>query len=607
MKRILYLILFIMIQTSIWAQTPQTMSYQAIVRDANGSLLINATVGLEINIHQFSSDGDVVYTETQNVITNENGLFTTQIGGQSGFDLIDWSAGPYFLETKIDLQGGSNYTIMGTTQLLSVPYALHAKTAESITEGINETDPVFIAWDKSSGINISESQIFDLHHFSNTDEIDPVFTAWDKSYSDLINKPQIIDSITMVIDTITQFVRKDTQWIENGTDLYYNNGYVGIGTSMPANLLNIDLNGQNGKGISFTNFEADLGYIVCGTGGTMEFNSSLDYRIKINNSEKMRIDGNGNVGIGIDNPVEKLDVAGDNGARAIIGGQYLNIYGGSNAWDGYTAIFRTATGSDPNGKWLGIGATDTYAWLTFGGSGGTGTRDLVMSNGKVGIGSLNPNAKLEINADANQVGLIVKANTEDLNNIQEWKNGDNKILNYVPKDGGIIFENLNTPGKAIKFMADQTVNVSGAYGTFQPVTNDTSGGLIVLPKGNGNSGNLFIFGTDMLADPSNGRQFAFSANDNSFYIWPRNYGTQTPRPFYIYKPGDVQDAAISIDLNGNVGVNTATPQAPLHIKDFMKLEPRDTPPASPTKGTIYYDSNDDKIKVYTGNDWEALN
>ncbi len=606
MKKILYIILFI-IHTSIWAQTPQTMSYQAVVRDANGNLQVNSPIGLEIDIHQSTPNGTVVYTETQSVTTNENGLFTTQIGGQAGFDTIDWSAGPYFLETKIDLQGGTDYTITGTAQLLSVPYALHAQTAESITGSINETDPVFNAWDKSSGININESQITDLHHFTNADETDPVFAAWDKNYSDLINKPQIIDSITAVIDTTTQFVRKDTQWIQNGSDLYYENGSIGIGTAAPQGKLHISgVDNTHRLFVEGSGVTANL----WNTTGSFNISTETSHDIRFfpgTNQKSLTLKTDGKIGVGTVNPAGVLDVVGSNGARIILGEQYLNVYGGSNAWDGYTATFRTATGSDPNGKWVGIGATDTYGWLTFGGSGGPGTRDLVLSNGNIGIGNVSPNAKLEINADGNRVGLIVKTNTSNTNHIQEWKNGNNITLNYVPQDGGIVFENLNTPGKAIKFMADQTVGVTGAYGTFQPVSNNTSGGLIVLPKGNGNSGNLFIFGTDMLADASNGRQLALVANNDKFYIWPRNYGTQTAKPFYIYKPGNLQDAAISIGVNGNVGVNTATPEAPLHIKDFMKLEPRDTPPASPAKGTIYYDSNDDKIKVYTGSVWEALN
>ncbi len=94
--------------------------------------MTNTQIGMEINIRRGSVSGTIVYTETQTPTTNANGLVSIEIGGGEGFNAIDWSAGPYFIETKTDLTGGTNYTITGTNQLLSVPYALHAKTAETV-------------------------------------------------------------------------------------------------------------------------------------------------------------------------------------------------------------------------------------------------------------------------------------------------------------------------------------------------------------------------------------------------------------------------------------------------------------------------------------------
>ena len=113
------------------AQAPQKMTYQAVVRNASNQLVTSTQVGIEINIYQGSATGTLAYSETQTPTTNENGLLTIEIGGQTGFDAIDWTNGPYFLETNIDVAGGTNYTITGVSQLLTVPYALHAKTAES--------------------------------------------------------------------------------------------------------------------------------------------------------------------------------------------------------------------------------------------------------------------------------------------------------------------------------------------------------------------------------------------------------------------------------------------------------------------------------------------
>jgi len=153
---------------SVFAQSPDRMSYQAVIRNSNNDLVTNTTVGIQISILQGSADGKEVYVETQTPTTNTNGLVSLEIGGGkavSGSFKINWIAGPYFIKTEIDPSGGTNYTITGTSQLLSVPYALHAKTAETVTGGIAETDPVF--------------------------------GAWDKDYHDLTNKPTVISDFKM--------------------------------------------------------------------------------------------------------------------------------------------------------------------------------------------------------------------------------------------------------------------------------------------------------------------------------------------------------------------------------------------------------------------------
>ena len=147
MKKIYKLIVAFtfLVSVNAFAQAPQKMSYQAVIRNASNALVTSTAVGMQITILQNTTP---VYTETQTPTTNANGLVSIEIGGVSGFSTIDWSAGPYFIKTETDPTGGTTYSITGTSQLLSVPYALHAKTAESITGIVTETDPIFVAWDK---------------------------------------------------------------------------------------------------------------------------------------------------------------------------------------------------------------------------------------------------------------------------------------------------------------------------------------------------------------------------------------------------------------------------------------------------------------------------
>jgi uncharacterized protein (TIGR02145 family) len=144
MKKLSAFIAMIAIVISAYAQSPQKMNYQAVIRDSDNNLLKNTVVGMQISIIQGSADGATVYVETHAPETNSNGLITIVIGEgatSDDFSSIDWATGPYFLKTETDPTGGTNYTITGTSQLLSVPYAFHADYAHTA----NNADTATIA------------------------------------------------------------------------------------------------------------------------------------------------------------------------------------------------------------------------------------------------------------------------------------------------------------------------------------------------------------------------------------------------------------------------------------------------------------------------------
>src|SRR6188768_3726093 len=115
---------------TVSAQAPLKLSYQAVIRDGSDVLLTNRNVKVKVTLLKGSASGTVVYAEIHTVTTNANGLVTFQIGGgtvvNGSMGAINWALGPYFVKTETDPNGGSNYTISGTSELLSVPYALYA-------------------------------------------------------------------------------------------------------------------------------------------------------------------------------------------------------------------------------------------------------------------------------------------------------------------------------------------------------------------------------------------------------------------------------------------------------------------------------------------------
>jgi len=129
LSRIL-LIISLFPELQLYAQAPQKMSYQAVIRNTNNELIRSTAVGVKISILTGSLTGSAIYVETQKPLTNDNGLISLEIGTgtilSGTFSSIDWANGPFFIKTETDPTGGSNYTISGTNELLSVPYALYS-------------------------------------------------------------------------------------------------------------------------------------------------------------------------------------------------------------------------------------------------------------------------------------------------------------------------------------------------------------------------------------------------------------------------------------------------------------------------------------------------
>ncbi|MDP4266147.1 MAG: hypothetical protein Q8880_01770 [Bacteroidota bacterium] len=132
MRKLFCVLLFLLVMFNFLdAQNSKGFSYQAVVRDKSGNVLDYESVNFRFSLLQKSSNGVIVYSETQNTKSNQFGLVNFNIGKgkvESGlFDSINWASGPYYLKVELDVAGGTNYQLMGISQLLSVPYAQYAE------------------------------------------------------------------------------------------------------------------------------------------------------------------------------------------------------------------------------------------------------------------------------------------------------------------------------------------------------------------------------------------------------------------------------------------------------------------------------------------------
>ena len=303
MKRILLTLVTVVILTlGLFAQSPEGFKYQAVVRDASSNPMTDKAVGMQLTIQQGAIGGTAVYTETFAPTTNAYGLVNLEIGtgtSTDDFSAIDWSNGPYFIETAVDVTGGTSYAVMGTSQLMSVPYALHANTAENVTNDLvddADADPANELQDISltgSDLTLSSGSTIDLSVIdTDTDtQLDETavdafvsnngyITSPDDADADPANELQDISltgsDLTLssgstidlsVIDTDT-----DTQLDETAVDAFVsNNGYITSPDDADADPNNeIQTISRTGTTVTLSNgggtFEDSVGVYTAGTG-----------------------------------------------------------------------------------------------------------------------------------------------------------------------------------------------------------------------------------------------------------------------------------------------------------------------------------------------------
>jgi hypothetical protein len=373
MKKLFILMLVLIITCNVFAQAPQKISYQCVVRDANGVLVTNRSIGTKISILQGTSNGAVIYQEifSPDPQTNSNGLLSIEIGGgipvSGTFAGINWSGGSYYIKTEIDPTGYTNYTITGTSQILSVPYSLYARYAETAGNGTlwsqNGSDISYNNGKVAIGTN-NPTGLLNIHGDSNTGLPQLLLSESEGDFARLSFKNTAATAKNWSIAGGLHPTDANSRlnfWYWNGTagaDLMSitGNGNIGIGTSTPHASLEIQGNSNvNSPQLLLSESEGDYArltfknnatntkhWAIAGRPDPADANSRLNfwYWNGTTGADLMSITGDGKVGIGTTAPNATLDVTGTVkfGSSGRVISEIIEITGTTSSFPNFTPL-----------------------------------------------------------------------------------------------------------------------------------------------------------------------------------------------------------------------------------------------------------------------------
>jgi hypothetical protein len=408
-KSVLLFLILLMFTAGGFTQSPGSFKYQAVARDAAGAILANKSVSFRISLRLGIPTGSVLFSETHTATTNAFGLVNLEIGkgtAETGTLLgLDWSTGPWFVQVEMDPEGGTNYQLLGTSQLQSVPYALHANTVskgddwgdqsaitdETIVGTGSPVSPLAIAqqdakigqslqwngetWRPGNNLAIGGSEGHVQFNSGGSLAGDPSL-YWDNrgkrlgigteapfgdldirgSYHAILNLKAPYDAILRVDRTLTD--RWATiNFLDNGNSRYW-----------------VGLNGNNKFSIS--------------TSSTLFNGLEVRENGDVGVSNNLLVNLNGRIGIGVENPVYPLEIM--------------------TSSTSYIRFFHSLSGTgNTDGLLMGMqqGGNQAWLWNYEDGPVHIGTNNTyrlsVKATGEVGIGTYDPQAQLQVLSDTN--------------------------------------------------------------------------------------------------------------------------------------------------------------------------------------------------------------
>lgn len=521
------------------AQTPEKMSYQAVMRNGSGQLLTNQSVAVKVSVLEGSPAGTLVYSERLTGNTNVNGLISLEIGTGtvlSGvFSTINWPSGNYYLKTETDPAGGTNYTITGTSQLLSVPYAMYAKSAGG--GGGSFTIPY------SNTVN-NAATLFSLTNDGDGTSLEGINNT---------TTPSIAAVRGIVNSTAPGGFSSAVRGINNGT------GGLGIGVWGSQNgsgwgVYGVTPNGLGVYGNSSTNGTGVYANSNTGTGLTATSTNGIPASLAIfNNANANNVLNASSVGNGT---IVNVSTTGSGaGVKSSTAGGF-SIHGMTSA--------QTSAGvvGDNNGAGEAVvgRTTSDIAGAVVGRNdgGGYGVRGFVAtSTAGTGIGVYG---QVGLNNSTGRAGKFENFNQTNLQNTFEVAtNGNGNIPdNTLGNASSFLVDNTNSVAAAVRGEVKTIFGNFGAAGVFG-VSSGTGGfaGLFHASNPSGNGASLVSIndgnGNAITANASkngNGVETNIDGAGNALYAWVPSFATGRAGKFNIFNEDNESDV-ITVNTIGN--------------------------------------------------------
>ncbi len=373
MKKTAILLFILVAGILLKAQVPNMFNYQAVARNSQGQSIPNANIRIRITLLDGGPTGTSVYSETRQATTNQLGLFTLAIGGQGAlfttgnFANINWATGNKFIKVEVDPLGGNSFTTLGNTELLSVPYSLYAVNGKVGPVGPSNILNIGTVTTGATGTPAAAT-----------------ITGTSPAQTLNLTLPAGASGKNSLIKTTAEPAGANCASggfkLETGTDVNGNNVLEASEVTSTSYTCNGSVNDA-------WNVNGNTGITGSKYLGTADGNPLV---IKTNNTEAMRIDPSGRVGIGNANPIYKLDV---NGITRLNEPAMTNgTFGGLT--NGGSLIISNSN----NLNFLKLDGTTIQAEKSSGLVSGSTAQPLVLNKfgGNVGIRTTTPNATLSV-------------------------------------------------------------------------------------------------------------------------------------------------------------------------------------------------------------------